>query len=174
MNVSHIAYSTVNLIVREVFGSYKKGVSFTVKKLESKLREEGIEDDKIQRLVEVVSQFDPFEKAREQLEKESKRITFLNTTFPNVKPETVLLSPKSCPEKHSYQYVPLRASLKLLLEDETFLRQKFADPYHCEEGLIQDVRDEEGYRSNSFFTKHPEAVPIILFQDELEVYILAK
>ena len=69
------------------------------------MREEGIDDDKIQRLVEVVNQFDPFEKAREQLEKESKRIAFINKTFPNVKPETVLLSPKNGPEKHSYQHV---------------------------------------------------------------------
>ena len=169
MNVSHIAYSTVNLIVREVFGSYKKGVLFTVKKLEAKLREEGIDDDKIERLVEVVKQFDPFEKAREQLEKESQRVKFINTTFPNVKPETVQLSSKNGPEKHSYQYVPLPASLKLLLEDKSFLKQKCSDPYHHEEGLVQDVRDGEGYRNNTFFSQHPESVGIILFQDELEV-----
>lgn len=133
------------------------------------MREEGIDDEKIQRVVEVVNQFDPFEKAKEQLEKESQRITFINSTFPNVKPETVLLSPKNGPEKHSYQYVPLRASLKLLLEDKSFLKQKCSDPYHHQEGLIQDVRDGECYRSSPYFSQHPEAVGIILFQDELEI-----
>ena len=90
-----------------------------------------------------------------------------------MKHETVLVSPKSGPEKHSYQLVPLRASLKLLLEDKSFLKKKCSDPYHHEEGLIKDVRDGEGYRSNPFLRQHPEAVGIILFQDELEVYFLA-
>ena len=70
MNVSNVAYSTVNFIVKEVFSSYEKGVEFTMKKIENKLHEVGVDEEKIKRLMEDAQQFDPFEKAKEELEKE--------------------------------------------------------------------------------------------------------
>ena len=63
----------------------------------------------------------------------------------------------------------MKQSLKILLEDQTFIKQKNEDPYIPQEGLVQDVRDGEAYRSNKFFLNNAEAVPLILFQDELEV-----
>ena len=167
--MSHIAYSTVTSIVKEVFESYKKGVSFTKKRISMKLRQEGLDEERIAELVELVNSNDPFDQARGQLENESKRFRFISDNFPNVKPETVLLSPEDSECKATYQHVSVPASLKILLEDPTFIRQKMEDPYFYQEGVIQDVRDGESYRSNKFFKENPSAVPLILFQDELEV-----
>ena len=168
-NVSHIAYSTVTTIVKEVFESYKKGVSFTKKRISIKLRQEGLDEERISELVELVDSSDPFDQARGQLLVESQRLRFLSENFPNVKPETVWLSSKDSEIKATYQYVSVPSSLKILLEDPTFIRQKMEDPYYHQEGLIQDVRDGESYHTNNFFKENPLAVPLILFQDELEV-----
>ena len=169
MNVSNVAYSTVNTIVKEVFTSYKRGVDFTKKIIEMKLREAGLDEGKISNLLDLVGKDDPFEKARERLQTERKRISFIKESFHFVDSETVLLSPKDSISKDTYQYVPIHASLKVLLEDSTFIRQKFSDPYHYDPNMIQDVGDGECFRMNPFFVAHPEAVPLILFQDELEV-----
>ena len=169
MNVSNIAYTTANIIIKEIFSSYKKGVDFTKKKINAKLVDEGIDEEKISRILDMVGKEDPFEKAREELESESKRMRFITKVFPCVEPETVVLSPSNSSVKDTYQYVPLRKSLKHLLEDEAFLKQKLNDPYHHDSNLIQDVRDGECYRENQFFLNNPEAVPLLLFQDELEV-----
>ena len=169
MNVSNIAYTSINMIVKEVFNSYNKGSKFTVERITRKLEEAGVSSEVVNEVTEMVGQIDPFEKAREELENERKRCKFIEGNFKNVKPVTVVLSSKDSPHLDSYQYVPIGQSLKILLEDQTFLNQKTNDPYFHDENLIQDVRDGECYRGNIFFKENPEAVPLILFIDELEV-----
>ena len=51
MNVSNIAYSTVNIIVKEVFECYKKGVNYTKKRIKTKLEQEGVEEERITELL---------------------------------------------------------------------------------------------------------------------------
>ena len=36
-------------------------------------------------------------------------------------------------------------------------------------GVYKDVRDIEYFKSNRFFQANPEAMPLLMFQDELEV-----
>ena len=107
--------------------------------------------------------------ARSYLEKETKRIRYINETFNHTEPETVYLPTNLGEPKESYQYVPIRNSLKILLEDETFIDQKLNDPYFPESQVYKDVRDGENFKRNEFFRQNPDAVPIMLFQDELEV-----
>ena len=56
-----------------------------------------------------------------------------------------------------------------MLEDDTFIKQKQDDVYFPEEATYKDVRDGEHFKSNKFFKSNPEALPILLFQDELEI-----
>ena len=169
MNVSNIAHTTVNTIVKEVFESYNKGICFTKKKIKKKLQEDKVSDEKIEDLLDLMGQSDPFQKAREQLLNESRRKQFINGSFPSVQPETVQLSGKDSLTKDTYQYVPIEDSLRVLLEDETYILQKIEDPYHYDPDVIKDVRDGDCFRQNEFFQEHPEAVPLIVFSDELEV-----
>ena len=134
-----------------------------------KLRGEGVEEDTVLKVLEMMEVEDPFEKAKTQLETESGRIKFIKQSFPLVEPQTLLLSSPDSQIKESYQYVPIAESLKVLMEDETFLRQRMNDPYHHDPNVIQDVRDGDCFRTNQFFMDNPEAVPLILFSDELEV-----
>ena len=67
------------------------------------------------------------------------------------------------------QYIPIKQSLKILLEDETFISQKLSDTYYQEEDVIKDCQDGAHFKQNGFFLNNPSAVPILIFQDELEV-----
>ena len=167
-NINHIPYRTVNQIVAEVFRSYDKGIEKTKNKIKIVLLKAGIEHGKVNDMLKEVE--DPFMKARLELEGEKNREDFLLSSFSNVQPETVRLNEVNANGKSdTMQFISVKRTLKQLLEDETYLDQKKSDPYFHEPGFIKDVRDGYNFRTNEFFTKNPEAVPLLFFQDELEV-----
>ena len=169
MNLKNIPYSTCNLIIQEVFKSYSEGKACALKKIRSLLMDEQMEEERMEEILRKIAEDDPFEIARRELESEGKRLNFIKETFEYVKPETVDLPSTDKNVKESYQYIPIIKSLKVLLEDETYIKQKLADDYFQEDSVYKDVRDGENFKANQFFTRNPEAVPILMFQDELEV-----
>ena len=91
-----------------------------------------------------------FEKAKSELLSEFKRKNYILSNFPNVQPITVKLNETAEGKKETYQYVPIEQSLKILLEDETYLKQKIDDPYYHKENIFKDSRDGTMFRSNPF------------------------
>ena len=91
------------------------------------------------------------------------------SSFKNVQPITVKLKGNKGSKSGTMQYIPLIDSLKQLLEDDTYASQKRNDPYFHEPGIVKDVRDGRNLRSNAVFIENPEAIPLLFFQDELEV-----
>ena len=169
-NVKNIAYSTVNLIVSEVFNSYQRGVEVTKTKIANLMESDGVPADKIKRILEEIDLSDPFAEAREELESELSRKKYLKKEFAHAAPISVRLNTDSLAEKpETMQYVPIKESLKILLEDDTFLRQKATDPYFPEENIVKDCRDGLTFQQNEFFKQNPTSVPLVIFQDELEV-----
>ena len=169
-NVQNIAHSTVNLIVEEVFNSYQRGVEVTKAKISRLMEGEGMTEERITKILEEIDISDPFAEARRALEKESNRKKYLMQEFDHAAPVSVRLNTEDMSEPpETMQYIPLKQSLKILLEDESFLSQKAADPYFHEEDIVKDCRDGLAFRQNDFFNKNPSAVPVVLFQDELEV-----
>ena len=59
--------------------------------------------------------------------------------------------------------------MKALLEDPTFVKQKLDDQYFHEDNVFKDARDGLNFRNNAYFLENPNAVPLMIFQDELEV-----
>lgn len=169
MNISGIPYCTVNSIVKEIFVSYERGMSYTKSKVLEKVREMSLDEDAVNKILDEMEEEDIFEKARKELSTEYKRKQYLMSSFPHVQPVTVRLSDETENKKETYQYVPIKESLKIFLEDDTYIAQKLADTYNHEEHTFKDTRDGLYFRENSFFKKNPEAVPLIVFQDELEV-----
>ena len=94
-----------------------------------------------------------------------KRVKFLQENFPNVQPISIDLP------SGKYEYVPIGETLKLLMEDDSYIKQKADDPYTYEEGIYKDTRDGELFRENAFFKLNPDAIGLLLFQDELEVFL---
>ena len=169
MNVAGIPYSTVNLIVAEVFKSYSMGADLTKNRIRKILLRQGLDEIQVQNIIESAGEDDPFKAAKEQLESEKKRLTFIKEAFKNTPPETIRLNPAHESKVESYEYVSLKGSIKNLLEDESYQAQKKTDPYRSEEGLVKDVRDGQYFKHNKYFQDNPDAVPILLFQDELEL-----
>jgi hypothetical protein len=172
MNVKNIAYSTVNSIVSEVFNSYEQGVNTTKERIKLILSEDGWDKVKIDDLLSKIDLNDPFKQAREELEKEEKRIRYIQNEFEFAQPRTIRLSETSTAPLATMQYIPIKESLKIFLEDPTFLKQKNEDPFYHEPGVVKDVKDSENFRNNKFFEENPTAIPLIIFQDELEVSFL--
>ena len=171
MNISGIAYSTVNNIVVELFNSYEKGVEYSRQKIEKVLRSEDVkmDEDRIKEILNTVADRDPFLMAKKELEKESSRKRYINRNFPNVQPETVNLSDDEGGKPDTYQYVPIQDSLRLLLEDDTYIKQKLEDPYCQDEDVVKDTRDGVAFKENPFFRDNPDAIGLIVFVDELEI-----
>ena len=169
MNISGVAYSTVNMIVKEVFNSYDRGMEFIREKILAKLRKTSVNLDEVENALSEMEKDNIFEKAKSELLSEFKRKNYILSNFPNVQPITVKLNDTAEGKKETYQYVPIEQSLKILLEDETYLKQKIDDPYYHEENIFKDSRDGTMFRSNPFFKRNPEAIPLVVFQDELEV-----
>ena len=169
-NVKNIAYSTVNLIVSEVFNSCQRGVEVTKNKISKLMEKDGVPSDKIKHILEEIDLTDPFAEARNDLESEINRKKYLKQEFAYAAPITIRLNNDDLTEKpETMQYVPIKESLKILLEDETFLRQKATDPYFPEENIVKDCRDGLAFQQNEFFKQNPTSVPLVIFQDELEV-----
>ena len=134
------------------------------------MESDGVPADKIKRILEEIDLSDPFAEAREELESELSRKKYLKKEFAHAAPISVRLNTDNLAEKpETMQYVPIKESLKILLEDDTFLRQKATDPYFPEENIVKDCRDGLTFQQNEFFKQNPTSVPLVIFQDELEV-----
>ena len=169
MNISNISWSTVNEIVVQVFDSYDKGAAYTKEIIGKRLAGDGLETEKINEILSFMDKQDVFQIAKEQLKEESKRMKYLKETFPHVDPVTVRLNDASESTKETCQYIPIKDSLKIFLENESYIKQKREDPYFYEEGLIKDIRDGAVFRENVFFNSNPGSIPLLLFVDELKV-----
>ena len=169
MNVNHILYSTANKIIKELFEAYDRGVDYTKQKIKKKLIEDKVSEDITENILAVVDKVDPFLIAKQELSTARDRKRFIGQHFLNIVPETVHLSKKGNKVTESYQFIPIKKSLKVLLEDETYVKQRLADPYSFEDNVIKDVRDGDCFVQNEFFKANPDAVPLIVFVDELEI-----
>ena len=98
-NVKNIAYSTVNLIVSEVFNSYQRGVEVTKNKIVNLMESDGVPADKIKRILEEIDLSDPFAEAREELESELSRKKYLKKEFAHAASISVRLSTDNFSDK---------------------------------------------------------------------------
>ena len=80
---------------------------------------------------------DPFAVARKELESTRDRLKFISSEFDHIKPVNVRLNQeKKLEAPDTMQYIPIKQSLKSLLEDETFLAQKASIP--SVDGMVLD------------------------------------
>ena len=124
MNISGVAYSTVNQIVKEIFNSYGKGSEVTKWRVKILMEKEGLGQAIVKQILTALEEDDPFKQARKELESEYKRLKYIKGQFPNVQPKTIQLSSVNDECYASYQYVPVTESLNVLLQDETYIKQR--------------------------------------------------
>ena len=137
------------------------------KRLQKILNDNGIDSELLN---ELFSEGDPIKEAELQLKSERARIKYIEANLSGfVEPQTIYLTSKDDPIQKSYQYVDIKQTLKNLVEDPLYINQQVEDDYSHDPDVIKDIRDGSNYRNNRFFKSYPEALPLIIFQDEYEV-----
>ena len=129
------------------------------------------ESDK-QKILNNTRENDPFLQAQEDLISEHKRTKFLEENFKLVKPVEIVLNPeevKRGSKKESYQYIPIKATLMNVLEDETYIEAMNSVSNTSVDDEIKEIADGNALKSNKFFLDNPTARPLLIYSDAVEL-----
>lgn len=161
--------STLDVVVDEL-GNLSDQQSVRIKdKIAKALAEAGIDPCVAQRNAENISAaVCLFNKASNPLRSNHTRQQFYAKNFKFVKPLDIYLSTDDDGIRHYCHYVPIKDTLKVLLEDASFNAQ-FANPEVSPDGTLFDINDGNVVKTNNFFQSNPQALKIILFQDAFEI-----
>lgn len=69
----------------------------------------------------------------------------------------------------TFQYIPLIESLCQLLSNTKIAKLIIKKPNQCEDDIYYDICDGQVFRTDNFFTEHPDALQIIIYHDAVEV-----
>ena len=123
-------------------------------------------------IVSEVTENDLFLKAQESLLSDHKRSKFISENFNVVNPLEIILNPdevKMGLPKDCIHYIPIRESLKVLLEDKTF-NKAFEEHRNVDKKSgLEDIKDGLAFKENEFFKENPNAFTLQVYSDALEV-----
>jgi hypothetical protein len=170
-----IPLSSVKSIAEEYIAIAKKSALQKEKVLHAALMKcPNLSMEDVEEVVREVSENDLFLKAQQYLLSEHKRSKFISEHFNLVKPVEVILNPEEVKMgcvKECYHYIPIRESLKVLLEDKTFndAFEAFRNENVEKKAGLEDIKDGLGFQNNQFFHENPDALTLQLYSDALEV-----
>ncbi|XP_028416857.1 uncharacterized protein LOC114541068 [Dendronephthya gigantea] len=72
-------------------------------------------------------------------------------------------------KEETFQYIPLIESLCQLLSNKKIAKVVIRKPNQCAEDIFYDICDGKVFKSDHFFTEHPDALQIIIYHDAVEV-----
>ena len=72
-------------------------------------------------------------------------------------------------KEETFQYIPLIESLCQLLSNKKIAKVIVRKPNQCDEDIFYDICDGKVFKSDTFFTEHPDALQIIIYHDAVEV-----
>ena len=166
--------STVQDISEEFLNSCMRSQELMEKKLRKSLTED-LPNETVDKIIDETIKDDFFIKAQEELNSGYKRNKYIKDNFKYVSPVEILLNKSEVDmglKKDVLHYVPIEESLRLLLEDKTFIemmelnRSKVCDR---DTRKIAHVRDGKLYKTNDFFALNPEALSLLLYSDGVEI-----
>jgi uncharacterized C2H2 Zn-finger protein len=97
------------------------------------------------------------------------RLKFIDNHMLVVPPVTVVLNPSDPPKKQkTFQYVSIRESLKLILQDSSY-QNCATSARTTPSNMYSDIWDSDVYKENPFFMQNPTAIPLILYSDEIAI-----
>jgi hypothetical protein len=98
---------------------------------------------------------------------EHSRKAYYKEAFNFVEPIQMALNDGS-----HFNYVPIKATLQALFKDENIdcYLQEFQSSFYVTDGcVLHDFVDGTACRNDPFFNEHPNALKLLLYQDEFEV-----
>jgi hypothetical protein len=168
---SRVPYCTVDFMVNKYLSVYRQGEVKKSEHIISFLRNEGCPDEHIQKLLNEIQEKDEFllahDTSRENnLGSQYHRTKFIENCFPFVAPVTCVLNPDENADKHrSFQYMSIIETLRLFLANEGYKRQVNVSQHAPSEDMFQGITDGLFYKTNSFFSDNPDAIPILMYSD---------
>ena len=69
----------------------------------------------------------------------------------------------------TFQYILLTESLCQLLSNAKIGKLIIRKPNQCQKDIYYDICDGQVFRTDNFFTEHPDALQIIIYHDAVEV-----
>ena len=174
-NIKYIPASSVKCIASEYISIAKKSAAQKEKVLRSSLKQcPNLGPEEIEAIISDVSGNDQFLKAQQELLSEHKRSQFLAKHFKLVQPKEILLNPEEVKRggsKDCIHYVPIRESLKVLVEDTSFIdvMERQRNEGIDKKGSIEDIKDGAAYTNNAFFSDNPGSLALMLYSDAVEL-----
>ena len=168
-----IPLSTVKRIAEEYISIAKQSAIEKEKVLRSSLQTcTNISPADVDKVVRDFSEKEFFLKAQEELLSEHKRSKFIADNFKLVKPMEIILNSEDVKMGHSkdcFHYIPIKESLKALLEDKTYTKVMENSKNYKKKAEYEDLKDGSVFKENKFFCDNPDAVTLLLYSDAVEL-----
>ena len=174
-HLKYIPQRSVTEIANEYRSNYEKAQHVREKKLrQSLLQVPGITEKQIDTIIEESIGGDDYMKAQNELNTEYKRKKFVMQNFKYVAPVEICLNENEMKQgalKEVLHYIPVKESLKTLLEDRS-LNQVFEqerEKSRKDDGVLRDFGDGSVFRESEFFKNNPGAYAGHFYSDAVEL-----
>ncbi|XP_023184309.1 uncharacterized protein LOC111606963 [Xiphophorus maculatus] len=162
--------STIQNIVEEIQNIHELGQTYCLSKLWSLLKNETpLSDEDITNICESVKGSDLFSICHTgPMRTAHSRVQTFKKNFNYVEPKKIFLGRDENRTDRFAYYVPLRKTLKCLLESDLWKKSR----QHTSESpsdILSDINDGQIYKFNNFFVENPSCLKLILYQDAFEV-----
>ena len=168
-----IPVSTKTKCSTEYLQHYEKSNKVKEDKLKEVLTEVGLSSDTINKVVTKMSHLDTFLNSQKYLRTEHRLNKFVSENFNYVPTQEIILNVKEVAwgkPKDCLHYVPIKDSLRALLEDGSYQVVKVDIGINpAASDSLYDIQDVLSLKNNPFFKNNTTALPLILYSDALEI-----
>nr|XP_055048292.1 uncharacterized protein LOC129433654 [Misgurnus anguillicaudatus] len=164
--------STIQNIVEEMQNIHDLGQTYTLSKLSSLLKNETpLSDEDITKVCESVKGFDLFSACHTgPMRTAYSRTQSFKKMFNFIEPKKLFLGRDENRRDRFAYYVPVRETLKCLLESDLWLScVSGAHSTETSVDVLSDISDGQIFKNKDFFVQNPSCLKLVLYQDAFEV-----
>ena len=163
--------STVELIVQEMLNVSLLNQLYIQHSVCHKLASSGVDSDTISLVKTAVEFSDLMKSCLEDggiLHSGIRRSSYVKQNFSYVEPRSMYVGLDTRNKSRYYQYVPVKESLAVLLQDQSVLKQCMS-PYHSDSGVFQDFPDGFMHKQVAQELSDNRSLSLLLYQDSFEI-----
>ncbi|KAJ8681969.1 hypothetical protein QAD02_017761 [Eretmocerus hayati] len=158
--------ATVDHVASEFPSLHNEVQELLKSRLFENLSLENIPHSRINEIYDEVFSNDPIIESHEKLKTRYLREQFYKEEFDHVQPQYIPIDKK---KKTFFAYIPIINTLDYMKRDKS-IEKELNDPGRPYiKGVLQDFRDGQIFKENTYFRENPDAYEIILYEDEFEV-----
>ena len=169
--MKYVPKKTMQIISSEYLLQNVKSLDTMKSKLRMSLSELGLDNVKIEEVIDESVTSSGMISAQEELDTEYKRTKYIKENFKYVEPKEIVLNPQEVKQgkpKEVLHYISVVDSFKMLLEDDSFIELlSNSNRDRSVPGILRDIKDGSAYKSSEFFIKHPSAMVALFYSDAL-------